>query len=458
VSNLTNGTDYTVSIYATNEIGNGPTTTLSVMPESAAPKVSSLVVTPTAGDASVSLSIPQATEGNSSSAITGYEYQYGPTNSGFDSGWIPIPSTETGTNPIVTDVIGLTNGTEYTFQVQALSGTVATAYPTVSATPAAPAVVPPSTSPGGVTTITRTVTIVEPSTSSLSVTPSTSSSVVNAVPYAMVAADGGYFNHGAPYDNSLPGENIATGAVVGGAPAGTNGYWMVTSNGTVYDFGSAHSFGNVTNLSGKVIGMASTPDGGGYWIATNTGNIYAFGNAADYVGVSKYGITGLSGSHPLNAPIVGIAALPNGNGLYLVAADGGVFNFGAAGLYGTTYSLGLTGLTGSRPLNAPIVGIAVDPEGTGYLLIAADGGVFNLGSAQFQGSTYTYGITGLTGDHPLNAPIIGGAFGPTVNGKQGYYLFAADGGVFNFGSAPYEGSDASLKLAKPMVTGFVFPS
>ena len=407
-SNLTNGTDYTVSIYAMNAVGNGPTTTLSVIPESAAPKVTNLVVTPTAGDASVSLSIPQATQGNSSSAITGYEYQYGPTNSGFDSGWIQVPSTETGTNPIVTDVTGLTNGTEYSFEVQALSGTVATAYPTVDATPTAPAaVVPPSTSPGGVTTITRTVTVVEPSTSSLSVTPSTSSSVVDAVPYAMVAADGGYFNHGAPYDNSLPGENIATSDVVGGAPAGTNGYWMVTSNGTVYDFGSAHSFGNVTNLSGKVIGMASTPDGGGYWVATNTGNIYAFGNAADYVGVSKYGITGL---------------------------------------------------TGSRPLNAPIVGIAVDPEGTGYLLIAADGGVFNLGSAQFQGSTYTYGITGLTGDHPLNAPIIGGAFGPTVNGKQGYYLFAADGGVFNFGSAPYEGSDASLKLAKPMVTGFVFPS
>ncbi|WP_298335668.1 fibronectin type III domain-containing protein [Ferrimicrobium sp.] len=459
LSNLTNGTDYTVSIYAMNEVGNGPTTTLSVIPESAAPKVTNLVVTPTAGNASVSLSIPQATEGNSSSAITGYEYQYGPTNVGFDSGWIQVPSTETGTNPIVTDVTGLTNGTEYSFEVRALSGTVASAYPTVDATPTAPAaVVPPSTSPGGVTTITRTITVVEPSTSSLSVTPSTSSSVVDSVPYAMVAADGGYFNHGAPYDNSLPGENIATSDIVGGAPAGTNGYWMVTSNGTVYDFGSAHSFGNVTNLSGKVIGMASTPDGGGYWVATNTGNIYAFGNAADYVGVSKYGITGLTGSRPLNAPIVGIAALPNGNGLYLVAADGGVFNFGSAGLYGTTYSLGLTGLTGSRPLNAPIVGIAVDPEGTGYLLIAADGGVFNLGSAQFQGSTYTYGITGLTGDHPLNAPIIGGAFGPTVNGKQGYYLFAADGGVFNFGSAPYEGSDASLKLAKPMVTGFVFPS
>jgi hypothetical protein len=35
-----------------------------------------------------------------------------------------------------------------------------------------------------------------------------------------------------------------------------------------------------------------------------------------------------------------------------------VFNFGSAGFYGSTYTLGLTGLTGSHPLNAPIVGVA----------------------------------------------------------------------------------------------------
>jgi len=455
-TSLVDGQSYTVTIFAVNAVGNGPSTTLTVIPESGAPVVTGLVVTPTAGNGSVTLSIPAATAGNGTSPITGYQYQYGPTNTGFTSGWTTVPATEADTNPIVTTVNGLTNGTEYSFQVQALSGSVVTSYPTVSSTPEAPAITTP-TSP---TTITRTITVVEPSTSPSSVRPSTSSSVTvpGPVPYSLIGADGGYFNHNAPFDNSLPGENVSTGAIVGGAAAGPGGYWMVSSNGTVYDFGSAHSFGNVANLSGKVVGMASTPDGGGYWIATNTGNIYAFGNAANYGGVGRYGITGLSGSHPLNAPIVGIAALPNGAGLYLVAADGGVFNFGSAQLYGTTYSLGLTGLTGSRPLNAPIVGMAVDPDGTGYLLFAADGGVFNLGSAQYQGSTYTYGITGLTGDHPLNAPIVGGAYAPTVDGKQGYYLFAADGGVFNFGSAPYEGSDASLKLAKPIVGGIVFPS
>ena len=461
VDNLTNGTHYTVTIVADNSVGSGPATTVSVIPESAAPVVKNLVVTPTAGNNSVTLSIPQATAGNQFSPVTGYEYRYGPSNSGFDSGWKTIPSTETGSNPVVTTVDHLTNGTNYTFQVKALAGTVTTSYPDVSATPVASSIGSSGGSGGsggGGSTITRTITVIDhipsPSTSTSSVTQASSSSVG----YAMIGADGGYFNHNAPFDNSLPGESISTGAIVGGAPAGSSGYWMVSSNGTVYDFGSAHSFGNVVNLSGKVVGMASTPNGGGYWIATNTGNVYAFGNAGNYGGVSKYGITGLTGSHALNAPIVGIAALPNGNGYYLVASDGGVFNFGSAQLYGTTYSLGLTGLTGSRPLNAPIVGMAVDPQGTGYILIGADGGIFNLGSAQFQGSTYTYGITGLTGNHPLNKPIVGGAFAPTVNGKQGYYLFGADGGVFNFGSAPYEGSDASIHLVKPVVFGFVFPS
>jgi len=42
---------------------------------------------------------------------------------------------------------------------------------------------------------------------------------------------------------------------------------------------------------------------------------------------------------------------------WLVAADGGIFSFGDAGFYGNTYTLGLTGLGGARPLAARVVGI-----------------------------------------------------------------------------------------------------
>jgi len=63
--------------------------------------------------------------------------------------------------------------------------------------------------------------------------------------------------------------------------------------------------------------------------------------------------------------------------------------------------------------------------------------VFTFGDATFYGNTYTVGLTGLTGSHPLAAPIV--ALVPTSSG-DGYWLLGADGGVFTFGDAPYVGS------------------
>ena len=56
------------------------------------------------------------------------------------------------------------------------------------------------------------------------------------------------------------------------------------------------------------------------------------------------------------------------SGYRFVAADGGVFGYGAP-FYGS--------LGGTR-LNAPIVGMATMPAGDGYYLVASDGGVFGL--------------------------------------------------------------------------------
>jgi hypothetical protein len=132
----------------------------------------------------------------------------------------------------------------------------------------------------------------------------------------------------------------------------------------------------------------------------------------------------------------------------MAAKDGGVFNFGSAAFHGSTYSYGITGLGGSHPLNAPIVGMAATPNGKGYWLVAADGGVFDFGDASFYGSTYSYGITGLGGSHPLNAPIVGMAATP---GGNGYWLVGADGGVFDFGTASFLGSEGGKSLPAPIV-------
>ncbi len=90
-------------------------------------------------------------------------------------------------------------------------------------------------------------------------------------------------------------------------------------------------------------------------------------------------------------------------------------------------------------LNQPIVGMAATPTGHGYWLVAADGGVFSFGDARFLGST---------GSLRLNQPIVG--MRATPSGK-GYWLVARDGGIFTFGNARFLGSTGDLRLSQPIV-------
>jgi hypothetical protein len=66
---------------------------------------------------------------------------------------------------------------------------------------------------------------------------------------------------------------------------------------------------------------------------------------------------------------------------------------------------------GGSHLNSPITAIAANPSGTGYWLVGADGGVFSFGDAPFQGS--------MGGQH-LNAKIVGIATTSNVGGPQGW--------------------------------------
>jgi hypothetical protein len=164
--------------------------------------------------------------------------------------------------------------------------------------------------------------------------------------------------------------------------------------------------------------------GNGRWSVTASGKVFASNGAPFYGDIATDGI------RSLNAPIVGGASTPGGHGYWLVAADGGVFNFGSAHFYGSAYSLGLTGLSGQHPLSAPIVGMAA--SGSGYLLLAADGGVFNLGGAHFYGSAYSVGYTGLGGANPLPAPAVSIELNP---GGPGYYIRCANGAIIAIGVA-----------------------
>ena len=126
-----------------------------------------------------------------------------------------------------------------------------------------------------------------------------------------------------------------------------------------------------------------------------------------------------------------------GSGYRLVARDGGIFAFGGAGFFGST---------GGMRLAQPMVGMANTPSNRGYWTVAGDGGVFSFGDAQFRGST---------GAIRLAQPMVGMA--PTPSGN-GYWLVARDGGVFAFGDAKFFGSTGSIRLAQPIVAIASTPS
>ncbi len=78
-------------------------------------------------------------------------------------------------------------------------------------------------------------------------------------------------------------------------------------------------------------------------------------------------------------------------------------------------------------LNAPIVATITNPAGPGYWQIGADGGVFNYGGAPFIDPS----IIGKP-----SAPITSAAVTPT---GLGFYMSAADGGLYALGDAVFAG-------------------
>jgi hypothetical protein len=194
---------------------------------------------------------------------------------------------------------------------------------------------------------------------------------------------------------------------------------MINSNGNIIA-----TPGPLSN-AGFTITDATVPPSSlhGYWLVGSDGGIFTFGGAQFY---------GSTGALVLQRPVVGISPTSDRRGYWLVASDGGVFTFGDAGFFGSIPGLGIApaGSSGAaRKLNAPIVGIVPSADGGGYFMVAADGGVFAFGDAKFEGS----------------CPAIGGCAGtavavmPDATGN-GYWLVTASGNVYAFGDAAQFGS------------------
>jgi CHAP domain len=269
-----------------------------------------------------------------------------------------------------------------------------------------------------------------------------------------------------------PRSALATGTAAAGATRhrpekqAVNQLGGFFKDGGVLTYGSAPFLGSPTDkhLAAPIVAMAATPDGKGYWLVGADGGVLAYGDAPYFGGTSAL---------KLYAPIVAMAPTPDGGGYWLVSSDGGIFTFGDAKYYGST---------GETRLPAPIVGFAPTPDGKGYWLVASHGEVYAFGDAGY------YGSLGATNLHNIpivaiassadgrgywivqgggevvpygDAPRLGGMKGhPPVVGiavtpdGQGYWLVCGNGEVDAFGDAPYLGGN-NKSLPRPPISGIV---
>jgi parallel beta-helix repeat protein len=130
-------------------------------------------------------------------------------------------------------------------------------------------------------------------------------------------------------------------------------------------------------------------------------------------------------SDPLTFTIVG---LPTQGTVTLNDPTTGAFTYFADNSASGSDTFTFSANDGSADSNQATVTISFSAS-QGYWLVAADGGIFTFGNAGFFGST--------GGPPPLDAPVVGMV--PTAD-RLGYWLVAADGGIFTFGDAGFFGS------------------
>jgi hypothetical protein len=153
----------------------------------------------------------------------------------------------------------------------------------------------------------------------------------------------------------------------------------------------------------------------------SSGHVYPFGHAQNLGDLSHL---------RLGAPIVD--AVGDGTGYVLVGADGGVFAFG---------SVRFRGSLAGRHLPAPIVGIDVTPNNLGYWAVDRQGHVYGFGDAKPLPNT-----AHLIARPSPSAHVVGIA----ANGTRGYYLAWSDGTVIGYGTAHF-GAKPRPNLSAPIV-------
>ena len=157
----------------------------------------------------------------------------------------------------------------------------------------------------------------------------------------------------------------------------------------------------------------------GYWLLDASGAVYAFGDAP-FAGRADAGAS----------RAVDLEASPDGRGYWVLMADGRIDAFGSAPAFGDAVGRLATGEEATS--------LSAAPNASGLWVFTTAGRVIALGDAVGYGDLSTVA---------LNGPVLGSV--ATASG-HGYYLVAADGGVFAEG-APFHGSEGARPLNSPVV-------
>jgi hypothetical protein len=214
------------------------------------------------------------------------------------------------------------------------------------------------------------------------------------------------------------------GSLTSVAAAPNGGYWLQRdgSNSGVlsgtYALDGAPDFDNVPDPGS----IAAIPGQEGYWVVGSNGRIFERGTAPQLCGGQLSTCSGFPSNPSKGQYIIAAAATPDGQGLWALGADGKLWTAGSARPFGD--------VTKDKAIPTGIVGT---PSGNGYYIVKADGGVFSFGDAVFYGST--------GGERPNGQDATGLALSLNHNGTvNGYWMVFEDGGVFTFGNPPFLGS------------------
>ncbi|HEU5001836.1 MAG TPA: PQQ-binding-like beta-propeller repeat protein [Actinomycetota bacterium] len=139
-----------------------------------------------------------------------------------------------------------------------------------------------------------------------------------------------------------------------------------------------------------------------------------------------------------NKTAVAVGQLGSGPAL-VTAKPGSLIAYNLPGLSGASWPMFQQNPQRSGTSQSAVFTISCN---AGYRLGAADGGIFNYGDASFDGSA---------GGIHLNSPVVGMAGAPPATGGNGYWLVARDGGIFNYGVAGFHGSAGGIHLNQPVV-------